>query len=99
MGSIISSPVTVLTVLASMVTLVLTGVLVPGPIVKLLLKAKDDEINMWKGIAEQREEINKTALEYATRSLGVNETAVRALDVLANVAESGDANASTTKVS
>lgn len=98
-SAIFSNPLTVLTVLASMVTLILTGVLVPRPIVNLLLKAKNDEINMWKGIAEEREKINHAALQYATKSLGVNETAVKALDVLANVAESGDADASTTKVS
>ena len=99
MADILSSPITVLTVLASVVTLVLTGVLVPKPIVDLLIKAKNDEIKMWKGIAEEREQINRTALEYASKSLGVNETAVKALDALAAVAESGDANASTTKVS
>jgi hypothetical protein len=96
--AVMSSPITVLAVLASVVTLVLTGVLVPKPVVDLLIKSKNEEIDMWKGIAGEREQINRTALEYASKSLGVNETAIKALDSLAAAAQSGDADASATKV-
>ena len=73
---------------------VITGLLVPKPTVKLLIKAKDEEIAMWKRIAQGREEVTQTSLGYARESLAVNQTAVRALDTLARVADQGDADAS-----
>jgi len=94
-GSLLSSPVTTLGVIALVLVAVISGLLIPKHTVKLLLKAKDEEIAMWKRVAQNREEVTHTSLEYARESLGVNQTAVRALDALARVADQGDSNAST----
>lgn len=66
----------------------------PRPIVKMLLKSKDDEIAMWKQIAKDRGEVTHTALGYAQDTLDINRTAVRALDALVTVTDQGDADAS-----
>lgn len=93
-GTILSSPVTVVTVLAFVVTLIATGVLMPRPIVKMLLKSKDEEIAMWRQIAKDRGEGINTALGYAQDSLDVMRPNVKALEALAQVAGQGDPDAS-----
>lgn len=98
-GSLLSSPVTTLGVLAFVLGAIVSGVLMPKPIVKMLLKSKDDEIAMWKQIAKDRGEVTHAALGYAQDTLDINRTAVRALDTLAAVADQGDADASTSKAS
>lgn len=93
-GTILSSPVTVVTVLAFMVTLIATGILMPRPIVKMLLKSKDEEIAMWKQIAKDRGEGINTALGYAQDSLDVMRPNVKALEALVQAAGQGDPDAS-----
>lgn len=93
-GSLLSSPITTVGVIAFVLVTIILGGLVPRPIVKMLLKSKDDEITMWKQIAKDRGEVSQTALGYAQDSLDINRTAVRALDALAQVADQGDADAS-----
>jgi hypothetical protein len=85
-------------VISVVLTLLLSGVLMPRKTVNMLLKSKDEEIELWKGIAHEREKTNQVALDTVRQSTAVSGTAVRALDALATVADSGDADASTTKV-
>jgi hypothetical protein len=104
-GTFLNSPITALGVIVAVLTAIMSGVLMPRRVVKMLLKSKDEqirskdvEIQLWKGIAQQREQINVTALDYARQSVEVNKTAVRALDALATVTDPGDASASTSQV-
>lgn len=92
--SLLSSSITTIGVIAFILVVIIAGGLVPRPIVKMLLKSKDDEIAMWKQIAKDRGEVTHTALGYARDTLDINRTAVRALDTLAQVADQGDADAS-----
>jgi len=91
-----TAPVTVVGVLALIVILVVTGILLPGRTVNRLLKSKDEEIAMWKGIAQERGEISRQALHTLSQFVDVGDTNVKALEAMTSVAGEGDADASTT---
>jgi hypothetical protein len=81
--------------MALLVISVVTGVFLPGRTVNRLLKSKDEEIAMWKGIATERGETTRQALHALSQFVDVGDTNVKALEAMTSVAGEGDAHAST----